>query len=83
VPHAGICAGGRSKERSLPRSLLLRRASNLTDIGASRNAPNILHCAIRYALSSLTSPMRRLFRIITTTTPKNKGPAIIQIMIPR
>jgi hypothetical protein len=26
VPHAGICAGGRSKERSLPRSLLSRRA---------------------------------------------------------
>jgi len=27
VPHAGICAGGRSKERSLPRSELMSRRS--------------------------------------------------------
>jgi hypothetical protein len=29
VPHAGICAGGRSKERSLPRSYLSRRAPDV------------------------------------------------------
>jgi hypothetical protein len=36
VPHAGICAGGRSKERSLPRSDLSRRATDTNILRLTR-----------------------------------------------
>jgi hypothetical protein len=41
VPHAGICAGGRSKERSLPRTDRPRRAHDNIALGAAQISTSV------------------------------------------